>query len=170
MLWIITAIIAIFIGYIIYKDPTITKRSISYSYYEDRETAVVWGSFAGVVGMLLIFSFPSIITLIAGICLTLVPIMGNFNKKPITYIHYSLAISFFSLMIFYAWSFITLMSFNNDSLSTFMYSLPAILSGSHAAITLTALKIKKKWLSVFWIEIIGIIVILIGLFIKTYII
>ena len=74
MFWIITVIAVAFIGYLIIKDPTIVNKSISYSYYEDRETAVLWGSFAGIVGMMIAFAFPSPLTLIAGICLALVPI------------------------------------------------------------------------------------------------
>jgi uncharacterized protein YacL len=105
MFWIITTIAFAFIGYLIYKDPTIVKKSISYSYYEDRETAVMWGSFGGIMGLLIAFTFPSPLTLIAGICLALVPIFGNFNKKPITYIHYGLALAFYGLMLFYTGAF-----------------------------------------------------------------
>ena len=144
---ILTLIIIIFISYLIYKDSTIIHKSISFSYYEDKETAVIWGSFAGVVGMIIIFSFSSIITLIAGICLTLIPIAGNFNQKPITYIHYSLAATFYFLMLFY----------------THSYEL-AIL---YIAILFILLYKKYHTLSLFWLEIIGIAVIIIDLFLRT---
>jgi len=144
MFWIITTIAVLFITYLIIKDPSIIYKSISYSYYEDRETAVIWGSFAGVVGMLIAFSFPSPITLIAGICLTLVPIFGNFEKKPITYIHYGLALAFYVLMLYYTGSFLS--------------AIP------YAIVSLVLLYKKHHIVSTFMIEVIGILVILIQLF------
>ena len=147
MFWIITLIAFAFIGYLIYKDPTIINKSISYSYYEDRETAVIWGSFAGIMGMLIAFTYVSPITLIAGICLALVPIFGNFDKKPITYIHYGLAVSFYTLMLYYTGSFVS--------------ALP------YAVVSIIMLIKKFKYVSTFWIEVVGIFVILIELYIKN---
>jgi hypothetical protein len=148
LILIITAIVVAFISYLIIKDPTIVHKSISFSYYEDRETAVVWGSFAGVMGVTLAFGFPSILTLIAGICLILVPIAGNYEKKPINYIHYTLALGFYFCMLYY-------------SLSLYLV-IPYIL-----LIIVTDIFKKYIKLSVFMIEVIGIIVIIIDLLIKS---
>jgi len=146
MLCIITTIVVLFVSYLIYKDPSIVNRSISYSYYEDRQTAVVWGSFAGVVGMIIAFWFHTPITIIAGICLTLVPIAGDFDRKPITYIHYTLALIFYMLMLMYSGSFQAGLTY--------------------AIFTIVLLWSRNKKLSVFWVEVIGIIVILLNLFIN----
>ena len=148
MFFIITGVVVLFLTYIIWKDPSIIHKSISYSYYEDRETAVIWGSFAGITGMMIAFAFPSIITLIAGICLALVPIFGNFQKKPITYIHYGLALTFYVLMLFYTGSFVS--------------ALP------YAIISLVMLYKKRHTVSTFMIEVLGIIVILVQLYLKIY--
>ena len=145
MIWIILSLVIVYISYIVYKDPTITNRSISYSYYEDRETAVVWGAFANAIGILIIFSFPSILTLIAGICLALVPIAGDFQRKPITYIHYTLALAFYVLMLYYSGSFTSALSYAVISFIMF-YN-----------------KRHEKDLSMFWIEVIGILLIILNL-------
>ena len=59
------------------------NKSISYSYYEDRQTSVMWGAFGGIMVMLIAFTYVSPLTLIAVIALALVPIFGNFNRNPI---------------------------------------------------------------------------------------
>ena len=146
MFWIISGIVVLFITYLICKDPTIIHKSISYSYYEDRETAVIWGSFAGTTGIIISFTYPSILTMIAGVSLLLVPIAGDFNKKPITYIHYVLALSFYFLMLLYT--------------NTFYTAIPYVV------VSLILLWKRYHKLSLFWIEIIGILVILINLYIK----
>ena len=143
----LSILVVLFVSYLIYKDPTIVQKSISFSYYEDRETAVVWSSFAATAGMIIAFSFTSILTLIAGICLLLVPIAGDYNQKPITYIHYALALAFYALMLFYT--------------NSFQLAVPYI------AIMLILLYKRYKKLSLFWLEIIGIVVIIIDLFIKA---
>ena len=140
MVLLLSFIIVVFISYLVYKDPSIVHRSISYSYYEDRETAVIWGSFASLVGMIIIFSFPSILTLISGICLTFVPIFGDFQRKPIKYIHYTLAFIFYALMLVYTQSY--------------TMALPYIV------LMFVLLYKKYNTLSVFWLEVIGIIVII----------
>ena len=143
----LSILVVLFISYLIYKDPTIVQKSISFSYYEDRETAVVWGSFAATAGMIILFSFPSVLTLIAGICLLLVPIAGNYNQKPIAYIHYTLALAFYSLMLIYT--------------NSFQLAVPYI------AIMLVLLYKRYKTLSTCWLEVIGIVVIIISLFIRA---
>ena len=152
MILLLSFIIVLFISYLVYKYTSIVQRSISYSYYESRETAVIWGSFAALVGMIVAFSFLSPLTLIAGICLTLVPIFGDFEnktigKKYIKYVHYSLAVTFYALMLIYTQSY--------------TMALPYI------TIMLILLYNRNKKLSVFWLEVIGIVVIIISLLIKS---
>lgn len=132
-----------YLSYLIIKDKSITKQSISFSYYEGRETDVLWGTYASIIGTALWFLFPETLPRIASVCLILVPIFGNFNKKPITYFHYTFAGLFFGIMLYYVGLLI-----------------PFIIG---IAITTIVLKLLKKKLSTFWAEVIGIILILTGL-------
>ena len=132
-----------YISYLVIQDKTIVNRSISFSYYEGAETDVLWGSYASIVGVVIWFLFPEVIPRIGAISLILVPIFGNFTKKPITYFHYSFACMFFGLMLFYT-------------------KWPLVVGlGIFGLITLF-----KKKLSIFWWEIIGITLILSGLWLR----
>tara|TARA_Y100001938_G_C7979160_1_gene373465 strand:- start:389 stop:820 length:432 start_codon:yes stop_codon:yes gene_type:complete len=139
----LTLLTLTYISYLIIKDKTIVNRSISFSYYEGVETDVLWGSFASIVGVTLWFLFPDLLPRIASVSLVLVPIFGNFQQKPITYFHYAFAVIFFGLMLYYTgWPFFV-------GVGGVLLSI-----------------ILKKKLSIFWYEVIGIILILAGLFTK----
>jgi hypothetical protein len=132
-----------YLSYLVIKDKTIINHSISFSYYEGREVDVLWGTYASIVGTTLWFLFPEALPRIASICLILVPIFGNFMKKPITYFHYSFAGLFFGIMLYYVG-----------------YIIPVLVV---SAITTLILYLLKKKISIFWCEVIGIALILTGL-------
>jgi len=142
----LTILTGIYLSYLIIKDKTIINRSISFSYYEGAETDVLWGTFASVVGTSLWFLFPEVLPRIASTCLVLVPIFGNFQKKPITYFHYIFAALFFVLMLYHV-------------------GYTFIILGIGAVITGLSIILKKR-LSIFWLEVIGITLILTGLWLK----
>tara|TARA_B110000211_G_C13716670_1_gene394166 strand:- start:15 stop:464 length:450 start_codon:yes stop_codon:yes gene_type:complete len=146
----LTLIAIVFITYLVILDKSITNRSISFSYYEGRETDILWGSFASMVGASIWFLFPEVIPRIAATSLILVPIFGNFQKKPITYFHYAFAGIFFGLMLFYTRSI----------------SWIGLVSIIPFYLYVKLVQRKKFKLSTFWWEIIGMSIILGSLWFK----
>lgn len=147
MVSLIAFIVISFLVYIMLVDRSIVKESISYSYYVNRSTGAIFGVMAGTVGALIATQFNSELTLVGGICLIGVPIAGNFQNRITGYIHYGLAATFFTALLLYSkWSVI--------------FAVPFVA-------TMLILKKKKSIkLSIFWLEVIGIALILIGMGIK----
>jgi hypothetical protein len=147
MITLISIIVTAFILYIIIADRDIIHESISYSYYVNRSTGAIFGVMAGTVGALIATYFDSPLTLIGGVCLIGVPVAGNFQNRITGYVHYGLAATFFVTLLLYSkWSVI--------------FAVPFVA-------TMLILKKKKSIkLSIFWLEVIGIALILIGMGIK----